>query len=220
MQAEVNYKQVRLSIPKGSFDTDVYIVIEKKKLNISDEELKKSRIEKIIAGVYQVEIKDSAGNNIKPKLKVVMQISYDKEDEEEIEKLYRIYRYDEDKRLWEELANQRINTQNNIIEVNLLRFSQFIIGLKNSTSFNLDEVYCYPNPAVNKEFITFANLTRDYKIRIYDIAGTLIDIIERDNNITGKERWYVPAGSSSGIYIYIVTNKEGDKKVNKFVVIK
>jgi len=96
---------------------------------------------------------------------------------------------------------------------------------------NLNEMYVYPNPySINngQDYITFANITRNTSIEIYDLKGKfLITISETDGN--GGVEWNLKDGGGNsvptGIYIYRATGKNSDgndveEKTGKFAVVK
>ncbi len=93
---------------------------------------------------------------------------------------------------------------------------------------NLDEVIVYPNPyePVRKAHtqITFDNLTGDVVVKIYKITGTLVAKIEANPTTNGTVTWDVKNDFqkpvSSGTYIYLVTNRAGQKAVGKIAIIK
>ena len=89
------------------------------------------------------------------------------------------------------------------------------------TSDSLDNVYTYPNPAKPGDTgIVFAKLTSNAIIKIYTISGELVDVIEETDN-DGVALWsLVNRNLASGIYIYVITNRLGQKKVGKFAVIR
>ena len=115
----------------------------------------------------------------------------------------------------------------------------------------------YPNPyyaraewegrSANQEdkILMNANLPARAEIRIYSVAGDLIDVFEHNDNYTGEDsRWFstysdpeetVFSGGehawdllsrdnqilSRGLYLFVVTDKDsGDKFQGKFVIIK
>ena len=89
---------------------------------------------------------------------------------------------------------------------------------------NLDNVIVYPNPfknevGVNK--ITFYNLTSTAKLTIYSISGRLI--FEADTESI-EYQWDVndTAGNkvSAGVYIYYITNENGNQKTGKIAIVK
>ncbi len=96
---------------------------------------------------------------------------------------------------------------------------------------NLDEMYVYPNPYSmnsNQNYITFANITREASIDIYDLTGKfLININETNGN--GGIEWDLTDGGgnklNTGIYIYRATGKNSsgqdvDEKTGKFAVVR
>ncbi len=96
---------------------------------------------------------------------------------------------------------------------------------------NLEEMYVYPNPysiSSNQDYITFANITRDASIDIYDLTGKFL-INLRETNGNGGVEWNLQDknGNSaiSGIYIYRAVGKnssgvEVEEKVGKFAIVK
>lgn len=85
-----------------------------------------------------------------------------------------------------------------------------------------NNVYAYPNPAKNCEFVRFSLLPYGAEeINIYNIAGELVKTINVKDVF--DTRWYLDNNYNqkvaSGIYIFIVKTREGIAK-NKIVVIK
>ncbi len=83
----------------------------------------------------------------------------------------------------------------------------------------------YPNPYKPPEGhteITFSELTENVRIRIFTISGELII----DRQITGQSSWVWDGKNergkavARGIYIYLITNSEGGKKIGKIAIIK
>ena len=73
--------------------------------------------------------------------------------------------------------------------------------------------------------IQFINLPALCEIKVYTLAGDLVDTIKHDDNIKGYEDWNLTSSVgqaiSSGIYLYTVEDtKTGKVQVGKFVVIK
>ena len=91
---------------------------------------------------------------------------------------------------------------------------------------DLNNAYCYPNPYLpsqHRRGITFAGLTADARIQIFNIAGELV----YDSGMvttSGTLPWFAVNQSdkpvASGIYIYLITNNQGQKKTGKVGVIK
>ncbi len=92
-------------------------------------------------------------------------------------------------------------------------------------SANLEDLIVYPNPfdpARGHNGTTFAELTIDANIRIFDLNGQ--EILVKD--ILWQRSWVWDMRNergetvSRGTYIYIVTNSQGEQKIGKIAVIK
>ncbi len=97
----------------------------------------------------------------------------------------------------------------------------------------MKEVFVAPNPfiiesgfggAVGAENqIGFYGLPRRCTIRIYSYAGQLIKAIEHNDPVYSTEWFQVSRNEqeiASGIYFYVVTSPDGDKKSGKFIIVK
>ena len=86
---------------------------------------------------------------------------------------------------------------------------------------DLEKIIIYPNPVKGNQKITFANLTKDVQIQIFNLAGEKVFDI---TNIKGRFSWDVRNFSgnkcSSGIYLCVIENKRGEKKIKKIAVIR
>ena len=92
-------------------------------------------------------------------------------------------------------------------------------------SANLEDLIVYPNPFEpirGHNGIVFAGLTTDATIRIFDLGGQ--EILRE--NLSWRISWLWDARNEQGevvargVYIYLVTNSQGEKKIGKIVVIK
>lgn len=90
---------------------------------------------------------------------------------------------------------------------------------------NLSYTKAYPNPyksSSGHSRIIFMNLTENSTIKIYTISGELIKVIKEQ--IGGMAEWDVRNKKgkkiASGIYIYLITNKAGEKKKGKIAIVK
>jgi len=94
------------------------------------------------------------------------------------------------------------------------------------TKTNLDNIVAYPNPlnysTSNSKTVSFVGLTDDSIVRIYNVAGELVR--ELNTILNGKCIWDIKNNSgdliASGVYIFIVTNSENDRKIGKIAIIK
>ncbi len=92
-----------------------------------------------------------------------------------------------------------------------------------------DYIYVYPNPfrpgsgtEYDADFITFANIPDVDEIKIYSLAGELLNTIRKEPD-NGNVRWK-PANRAgrrlaSGVYIYHIHRKQGKIVSGKFSVI-
>jgi hypothetical protein len=85
---------------------------------------------------------------------------------------------------------------------------------------NLDNAIVYPNPFkpyAGHQRINFSDITAEATVKIYDISGNLVEeIVENDGD--GSATW--EGDVSSGIYIYYISNPQGEKKLGKVSVIR
>ncbi|MEW6606472.1 MAG: T9SS type A sorting domain-containing protein [bacterium] len=86
---------------------------------------------------------------------------------------------------------------------------------------DLTQVFVYPNPcyASRGQQLHFKRLTAQCTIKIFNIVGELVKEIEH-NNGTDEEVWTNPGSIASGIYIYLITNNQGQKAIGKLGIIK
>ncbi|MEO8209867.1 MAG: S8 family serine peptidase [bacterium] len=95
----------------------------------------------------------------------------------------------------------------------------------------LDAMYVYPNPFSIKSvqgYITFANITRDASIDIYDLSGKFLINVQESNGNGGVE-WDLKDGGgnqiSTGIYFYRANGKNSsgqdvEEKIGKFAIVR
>jgi len=113
-----------------------------------------------------------------------------------------------------------------IIPLAIMLCSGFYTGLAAETKSNLNNVIAYPNPfdkSIGDNEITFENLTSEVTISIYKLTGELI-WKEEFTTTDGKAVWEVCNDSgrpvAGGIYIYLITNPEGQKIAGKLAIIQ
>ncbi len=96
---------------------------------------------------------------------------------------------------------------------------------------NLEDMYVYPNPyniSSGQDYVTFANITREATIEIYDFTGKYIaTVTETDGN--GGVEWNLKNDKgeavSTGVYVYRATGKdtsgrEVEEKIGKFAIVR
>lgn len=91
---------------------------------------------------------------------------------------------------------------------------------------SLDEVFVYPSPVVMSEVfdgLRFANLTRTATIRVLTASGRLVQTLEEtdgDGGLTWDMIDLTGQRISRGIYLFEVTNEEGERVLGKFSVVE
>ncbi len=99
------------------------------------------------------------------------------------------------------------------------------IGERPPVASDLQNLIVYPNPCRltdGNPTITFKGLTVDATIRIVGIDGQLVNQTELIGQVnwTWNLRNQTDEGLSRGIYIYLITNTAGEKKVGKIAIMK
>ena len=93
--------------------------------------------------------------------------------------------------------------------------------LSDGSASDLNNVITYPNPAATAGRFVFTNLTAKASIAIYTISGELFRSIT-ENDGDGNAEWDMKNDSgeavSRGMYIYLITNNNGEKKSGKIAV--
>lgn len=86
---------------------------------------------------------------------------------------------------------------------------------------NLSQVFAYPVPFKpgKHSCITFTNLTAYAKIKIYTISGEKVCELEETDG-DGRYRWDKSKDISSGVYIYVITNNQGEKRKGRVMIIR
>ncbi len=96
---------------------------------------------------------------------------------------------------------------------------------------DLNDMYVYPNPysfSSSQDYITFANITRDASIDIYDLRGKFLINVKETNGNGGVE-WNLIDQSGNkvptGIYIFRATGKNSsgqdvEDKTGKFAIVR
>ena len=79
----------------------------------------------------------------------------------------------------------------------------------NDAETTLSDFSIVPNPNNGEMNLHLEQLTGKVSIKVYDMHGALIDVIEAYNELNSKTLHYAMRGASSGIYFFVVTAKEG-----------
>jgi len=98
--------------------------------------------------------------------------------------------------------------------------------LKPSFVFSLNDLTVYPNPfKFSKGYpgIVFDNLTLDARVRIFTISGELV-VDSGEIKEWGRWVWNLKNNegkeAARGIYVYLITDSSGERRIGKIVVIK
>ncbi len=137
----------------------------------------------------------------------------------------KIFELDDVNPSWVVLPGCRTNPRQDNISGDVNDFSTYRVMAM--AAGNLRDVVVYPNPFRPKEAhdgcIKFINLTSQARVRIYNVVGDLIWTREIENS-GGSIQWYGDNNSgrpvASGVYVYIVTNPDGEEAVGKISVIR
>ncbi|MGM0441358.1 MAG: T9SS type A sorting domain-containing protein [Elusimicrobiota bacterium] len=238
----------RINIPAGAILKDVsFFIITEEDLTAGEQALvdnanSKAPSDKIIApGVRKIKALDNDGG-IYDAFEDFVEIEFSYDDtnndgrvdganilEEELKVLY----LNPSTEVWEIITDGGINTvdgKENKVRAEVKKFS--ILTLGNPTQDSLDGVEVYPNP-VNfskavRGTVKFQGLTRDSKIKIYDVTGRLVKTLKpgtsENDGESGKAEWDGKSENgkkvSMGLYIYSVTDPDGNQTSGKFGVVK
>lgn len=203
--------KVKLEIPSGAFSQRTGIVITNK------------------AAVYQIRaisvINQENCNLVVSGKKVKFSLNYDVGTDNKIAQQFRIHHLKDNR--WIHVAGpQEIDLAEKRVSCWLTEFSQFRLLL--SAGNNLGNLVVYPNPykpnsGLAHQGISFSGLTGQFKIEIYTLAGQKVREIEEDNS-SGSYPWNGRNSDgenlSSGVYLYVVTSNNGEKKTGKIAIIR
>jgi len=107
-------------------------------------------------------------------------------------------------------------------------------ALDDDSSNDLDKIKVVPNPFISNSnyfnespgnsLMRFTHLPQKCTISIYTISGEFVTSIDHDDDFDGSEWWDVRNGRGQeiapGLYIYVVETPSGEKKIDKFAVVR
>ena len=107
-------------------------------------------------------------------------------------------------------------------------------ALDDDSSDDLDKIKVVPNPFIGNSnyfnespgnsLMRFTHLPQKCTISIYTISGEFVTSIDHDDDFDGSEWWDVRNGRGQeiapGLYIYVVETPTGEKKIDKFAVVR
>jgi hypothetical protein len=169
-------------------------------------------------------------------VKLVIQYPQESANKGSVEN-FRIYYLNESTGLWEIVpGEQKVDKEKRTVEATIKHFSVYRILQITSYASNLKDVYVYPNPYRPNDddlgngddsdsrfnHIKFENITQTAKIRIYTVSGELVNTLEDKKDWAID--WYVDNNRgqrvASGVYIYIITDDDGNKKIGRVTVVR
>ncbi|MCB4792090.1 MAG: carboxypeptidase regulatory-like domain-containing protein [Elusimicrobia bacterium] len=168
-------------------------------------------------------------NGAKVSGQVTLVIPYDDDNNDKIVdgtdipvSILKVFAYSAETRKWEKLPTQ-IDAENKTAAGITTHFSLFAIF--SAPPLTYDNIRAYPNPykpGKGHSYIKFDNLTMHTRIQIFTIAGEIV--FEKDDINIGEYSWNVKNQSgndvASGVYICLMINDKGDKKIVKVAVIR
>ena len=181
------------------------------------------------AGQYREVTLDSGQDKFAAEKKAELVIPYNDENKDGIidntnikEDDLEVWSYSE-KNGWLREDDKTIDKTNKKVTVRTGHLTTFALFAP-EVAVDLKNVIAFPSPFKSSlhNKITFANLNGSVNIKIYNIAGELVWNVE--GITTAFYEWNVVNNDdesvASGIYIYVITDDEGNKATQKFTIIK
>jgi len=103
-----------------------------------------------------------------------------------------------------------------------------IVGGITPSGIDLSSAHVFPNPYVPAKGhagLTFSQVTSFATIRIYTIAGELVQELFKNDPTTDRVAWFPVENLrgdpvASGVYIFVIESSDGQIKTGKLMVIK
>ncbi|MBN1384593.1 MAG: T9SS type A sorting domain-containing protein [Elusimicrobia bacterium] len=210
-----------LSIPSGTFSENVTVAMSSVTVTSSeDSTIKKTEINLEIA----------INKALQPAKEMVITINYSDADVSGLDESMLVFgRYDEASSSWIPLETNVYPEQNCLVS-KINHFSKFAVFQKDSLS-NLNSVIVYPNPyrpgsggAFDRTGgIVFKNITQGAEIKIFNIAGEKVfssGSIGSNNLYEWKAVNDSGSKVASGVYIYVITDPQGQIQKGKLAIIR
>src|SRR3989339_275405 len=125
---------------------------------------------------------------------------------------------------WEKVTTTTIDRINKVLTVKTKHLSYY--GIFAVIQNDLMTAHVYPNPfkpSLGHTKIYFSNLTSHTNVKIFNTTGELVYEEEKDTP-TGELNWDVKNLNdkeiASGVYIYMITNNNGQTKKGKLAIIR
>ncbi|HCJ67013.1 MAG TPA: hypothetical protein DHV62_06735, partial [Elusimicrobia bacterium] len=235
-EIEVSQGRIKIEIPAGTVEKDYYILTSTSPQNTEIETANQKdnldkNLDRLPGTMIEINLKDTSGVSITGTLKkeATISIPYADNDNNGIvdntspainEKTLSIYHLENN--TWQKISASYVDIEQNIVRVNINRFSVFIL-MGSPSAQNLNDAFAYPVPCGQGcSRIIFRRLTSEAKIKIYTITAELVrELVNYGGDDT--EEWDLKNESgenvASGIYIYLISDNTGSKK-GKIAIIK
>jgi hypothetical protein len=144
------------------------------------------------------------------------------------ESLLGIYSWNKNVSMWERVADQYIDTDNNRITAQVSHFSYYAI-LATNMATGLNNVKIYPNPfnpgTAHDGKLKIINLPASCTVRIYTVMGGLVKTVRETE--FGNQGWATWTGRNEanelvadGVYIYHIEDLANNTKSGKLGIIR
>jgi hypothetical protein len=134
-----------------------------------------------------------------------------------------LFQYDEANKAWQKIPSK---LQGNVLRTTLKSYGKYMI-FHAVPANDLNGVRIYPNPYKEGSgdygggLINFDGLTRNAKVRVFNVAGELVAEVNKSSNVD-KCTWNMRNSSgdkvASGIYIYYIIDSDNSGHVAKGVL--
>jgi hypothetical protein len=244
------FGEIKVTIPSNAVTKDVYVLInsdpmtnpisiDSHTITTANEKIKTDVTKKLIDNsIIELNMFDLTGTRSTDTFshEIVLTIPYPDENNDgfidnvtpsvKVES-FRVVALNKISQQWElPEGNQSLDKTKKTVSVSLRHFSVYALIAVMPAETNLSKVYFYPNPlrlSLADKKITFVNLADYTKLKIFTISGELVYEEEKETP-NGILYWYGRNNSgeevASGVYIYLISNNNGEKKTGKIAVIK
>jgi len=214
-----------VKIPENSITQDDYLIFRRVNLDLGSMSLSNfnGNFFRVTPLLYEL-VSSNPSNSLKGKARI--SIFYNENEIGTIdENTLRIFYLDGN--TWKMIRSFNLDTSSNVITADVENLGRYgVFGyIPQGDVFDDGFVYTYPNPAKGDKLIfKFSlNYNADVEIRIYNIAGEMIDKLEKKNVLGGKIEeieWNIRK-IASGVYIYVFEAKTANKtkKIDKKLAI-
>ncbi|MFH1898238.1 MAG: T9SS type A sorting domain-containing protein [Candidatus Desantisbacteria bacterium] len=170
----------------------------------------------LLGKAYRVAVINEANEEIQPQGSITLTLFYPDPDtgDEEADKGYRIYWLDADG--WKIVpGEQRVEPASNQITITLNHLSVYAVGIP------INEIMVYPNPFnpgryADHTMVSFKGWNGYASIRIYKLNGELIEELDGQD----MKEWVPSTDIASGVYIYVIEVRGGQKSSGKLAIIR